>query len=74
MKVVWRTSVGRSEYYYGDIAGSKVSSQIGRSTNAGKYVWMMFHEDIKYSIAGEEAGTLEEAKLQVQEWVDFWVK
>jgi hypothetical protein len=74
MTITWRRSDGRSEYYYGDIAGSKVTAQIGRSTNAGQYVWTMFHEDIGCAIYGDEAGSLEDAKRGAQAWVNQWVK
>jgi len=56
MTIEWRQADGRSEYVYGDIAGSKVSAQVGRSTKPGHFMWVMFHEDIRCAIYGGEAG------------------
>jgi hypothetical protein len=74
MLIDWRRDSGKSEYYYGEIPSSKVTAQIGRSTNAGRYIWTIFHEDIGCAIVGSEEPSLEEAKVKAQEWVDLWVK
>lgn len=74
MKITWRRENEKSEYYYGDIHGSKVTAQIGRSTNAGRYVWSMFHTDIGCALYGDVESTLDEAKAKAQAWVDQWVK
>ena len=74
MQIQWQRADGRSEYYYGTIDGSPVSSQIGQSTNAGRYVWNMFHADIKCTIYGEESETLDAAKQAAQQWVEQWVR
>ncbi|WFB35099.1 hypothetical protein P3T73_13790 [Kiritimatiellota bacterium B12222] len=74
MNIAWRMTDGKSEYYYGDIEGSKVSSQIGRSTNQGMYSWAMFHEDIGCAIFGGETDSLNSAKSEAQSWVKQWVK
>jgi hypothetical protein len=74
MTITWRRADWTSEYYYGEIVGSKVTAQIGRSTNAGHYVWTVFHVDIGCAIFGDESASLDEAKQNTQVWVDQWVK
>jgi hypothetical protein len=74
MTITWRRADGKSEYYYGEIEGSKVTAQIGRSTNAGRYVWTVFHADIGCAIFGDEEPSLDDAKQKTQAWVDQWVK
>ena len=74
MTITWQRDSGKSEYYYGVIEGSKVTSQIGQSTNVGLYVWTIFHQDIKCAVFGDEEASLDEAKAKAQEWVDLWVK
>jgi hypothetical protein len=74
MNITWRPADGKSDYYYGDIVGSKVTAQIGRSTTAGRYVWTVFHDDIGCAIFGDEAGSLDEAQRESQAWVNQWVK
>ena len=74
MKITWRSESGKSEYHYGDIEGSKVTAQIGRSTNAGQYVWSIFHSDIGCALYGDVECSLGEAKEKAQSWVDQWVR
>ena len=69
MSIQWTQAEARYEYYYGrtDI---RFSAQIGVSTNAGKYVWTIFHEDFRYCVHGGEADTVADAKSQAAEWLE----
>jgi hypothetical protein len=74
MTITWRRADGASDYFFGAIEGSKVTAQIGNSTNAGRYVWSVFHDDIGCAIFGGEEASLEGAKQQAQAWVEQWVR
>jgi len=69
MNIEWTQAEIRSEYYYGN-TNSRFSIQIGQSTNAEKYVWMIFHDDLYFCICGDEADTLDEAKEQSLHWLN----
>ena len=64
----WLQSSEKDDYWYGTTA-TRFSAQIGKSTNVGLYVWMIFHEDFCYSIHGEEVGSVKEAQVQAQAWI-----
>jgi hypothetical protein len=71
--IEWTQTKDRYEYYYGS-TGTCFSAQIGVGTNAGKYVWMIFHDDFRYCVFGGEADRLDEAKRQSVEWLVTNVK
>ena len=68
MVLDWRQQSEKDDYWYGD-TGTRFSAQIGKSTNVGLYMWMVFHEDFCYSIHGEEVTSVKEAKVQAQPWI-----
>jgi hypothetical protein len=51
-----------------------VTVQIGKSTNPGKYVWMVFHPDIRCAITGGETESLDAARREADSWVTQWVQ
>lgn len=69
---LFHTSTKKNDYHYFSTDRS-VTVQIGRSTNAGKYVWSVFHPDIKCAIWGGETDSLESAKEEADQWVLQWV-
>ena len=69
MTIEWTKAERRYEYYYGKTE-TRFSAQIGVSTNAGKYVWTIFHEDFRYCVHGGEADSVAVAQSQAAEWLD----
>jgi hypothetical protein len=69
MTLHWRQQSEKNDYWYGT-TGTRFSAQIGKSTNAGLYMWMIFHEDFCYSIYGEEVASVKAAMAQAQAWLD----
>ena len=70
MTLNWKREDGvKYEYYYGS-TGYAFSAQIGRSTNAGKYCWSVFHTDFRYGVWGGEVASVDEAKSEAQKWLD----
>jgi hypothetical protein len=51
-----------------------VTVQIGKSKNKGKYVWSIYHPDIKCAIWGDESVSLDSAKKEAIQWIEQWVK
>ena len=68
LKLDWRQQSEKDDYWYGD-TGSRFSAQIGKSTDAGLYMWTIFHDDFCYSIHGEEFDSVKEAMVQAQAWI-----
>ena len=64
----WLQQSEKDDYWYGNTQ-TRFSAQIGKSMNAGLYMWMIFHEDFCYSIHGEEVTSVKEAKVQAQAWI-----
>jgi hypothetical protein len=73
MKLILDKSNKRDDYHYFSCSRN-VTVQIGKSTNKGKYVWSIFHPDIKYAIWGNESDSMEMAKQEAIEWITQWVK
>lgn len=69
MSIEWTRSKTRYEYYNGN-TGTPFSAQVGQSSNVGKYVWMIFHDDFRYCVFGAEVETLDDAKQQSADWLD----
>ena len=51
-----------------------VSVGIARSTNPGRYVWSIYHPDIRCAIGGDESDSMESAKAEAEDWIFKWVK
>jgi hypothetical protein len=68
MSIEWTQTKARYEYYYGST--DTRFSEIGHSTNASKYAWMIFHDDFRYCVFGAEADTLDDAKRHSSDWLD----
>lgn len=66
-------AAGKSFYFYG-ATGSRFSAQIGESTNAGLFVWTIFHSDFKFAVYGGEVSSADQAKSAAQDWLDFHAK
>jgi len=66
IKITWEKT--DTEYYYGQ-TGIGFSIQIGLSTQAGKFMWMIFKDDVKECIFGDSANTIEEAKQAAETWL-----
>ncbi|MCL2310521.1 MAG: hypothetical protein FWC42_09710 [Proteobacteria bacterium] len=62
----------RNDYHYYRTDRS-VTVQIGRSVNAGQYVWSVYHPEIRCAIWGGESPSLEMAEKEASEWVLQWV-
>lgn len=63
----------RNDYHY-FTSDRSVTAQIGKSTNAGQYVWTVYHPDIKCAIWGGECESIESAKKEAEEWILQWVR
>lgn len=72
MKLEHEKTNKRDDYHY-FISDHIVTVQIGKSTNKGKYIWSIFHPDIKCAIWGDESDSLELAKKDATEWIINWV-
>jgi len=68
MKISWKKTKEKYEYYYGK-TDTKFSAQIGQSTEKGKFIWTIFHDDFKYCVYGESTNTIKEAKEKTQNWL-----
>jgi hypothetical protein len=68
MKIQWTKTTDRFEFYTGSTE-SRFSAQIAQSTNVGKYMWMIFHEDSSHCVFGGEEDTVEAAKRRSSEWL-----
>ncbi len=64
MSLIHISSHEKNDYHYFS-TDRVVTVQIGRSTNAGKYIWTIFHPDIICAIWGDEADSLEAAKMRL---------
>jgi hypothetical protein len=64
----------RNYVYWYDKTKTRFSSQIGASTTAGLFTWMIFHEDFVGAVHGEEVDTVEAGKKQAQEWLYSFAK
>jgi hypothetical protein len=73
MPLTLSKSVERDDYHY-FTTDRAATVQVGRSTNAGKYVWAVFHPDVKCAIWGGESDSLEAAKAEAGAWVSDWVR
>ena len=60
-------------YWYGKTK-TRFSSQIGESTTAGLFMWIIFHEDFVGAVHGEEVATVEAGKIKAQEWLYSFAK
>jgi hypothetical protein len=69
MKIDWTKADRHYEYYYGK-TDSRFTAQVGLSTNAGKYVWTIFHEDFRYCVYGGESGSVADAQRMAVEWLE----
>ena len=58
----------RDDYHYFQTDRS-VTVQIGRSTNAGRYVWCIFHPDFRGAIWGDESESFGAAKTAAEAWI-----
>ena len=68
LTLAWRQESEKDDYWYG-VTRSRFSAQVGKSTNAGLYMWMICHEDFRSVIHGEEARSVKEARVQAQAWL-----
>jgi hypothetical protein len=73
MALIHTSSNEKDDYHYFS-TDRVVTVQIGKSTNADKYVWVIFHPDIKCAIWGGETNSLEAAKDEAEQWILQWVK
>ena len=73
MKLIHEKTNERDDYHYFS-SDLKATVQIGRSTNEGKYIWSIFHPDIKCSIWGDESESFELAKEDALRWIMQWVE
>ena len=72
MTLIHERTSQRDDYNYYRTDRS-VTVQVGRSTNAGKFVWSVHHPDIKCAIWGGECSSLSAAEKEASEWVLQWV-
>ena len=68
MTIAWERAKIKGEYYHGK-TDSRFSAQIAMSTNAGKYVWMVCHEDFRYAVIGDEVDSVEDGKKCAADWL-----
>jgi hypothetical protein len=68
MIIEWSRTEARYECCYGK-TGTRFSAQISLSTNPGRYVWTIFHDDFRYCVWGDEVDTVDEAKRRPEEWL-----
>lgn len=68
LTIVWKKEPTKYDYWYG-ATHTRFSVQIGQSTNAGKYVWMIFHQDFCGAVWLQEADTPEQAQAEAQRWL-----
>ncbi len=68
MIIEWEKAKRKYDYYYGK-TGSKFSAQIGKSTEKGKFIWTISHDDFKYCIHGDSTDTIEQAKEEAENWL-----
>jgi hypothetical protein len=68
MNIEWAKADRPYEYYYGK-TGGRFSVQIGLSSNPGKYVWSVFHDDFRYAVFGAEVADLDQAKHESLDWL-----
>jgi predicted RNase H-like HicB family nuclease len=69
MNISWQKTKDSYEYYYGKTE-TRFSAQIGVSTEPGKCCWMIFHSDFKYCVFGDSTNNVEEAKEEIQKWLN----
>ena len=63
----------KNDYHYFSTDRS-VTVQIGQSTNKGKYLWSVYHPDIKCAVWGDETETIQSAKEEAAKWIVQWVE
>jgi hypothetical protein len=67
--LAWRLASEKDDYWHG-VTQTRFSAQIGKSTNTGLYMWMIFHDDFRFAIHGEEVPSVREARFQAQAWLE----
>ncbi len=69
LQIVWRQTSEKDDYWYGE-TGTRFPSQIGKSANAGKYIWTIFHADFRYVVYGGEVASVKLGQEELQAWVE----
>jgi hypothetical protein len=68
VEIDWRQQPEKYVYWYGSTP-SRFSFQIGHSSNAGRFMALVFHADFRYCVAGEEVHSVDEAKQFCARWL-----
>ena len=76
MDITWHLKDSSNNIYVGETK-SKFYANITMSTNQGKYMWIILHENSGYAQWGSEESDVEHAKSAVLDWLavncESWV-
>jgi hypothetical protein len=68
VSIEWRQEPTPYVYWYGTTP-TRFSFQIGESTNRGRFMALVFHDDFRFCVRGEETDSVQEAKDFCARWI-----